>query len=263
MLSGKTNIIEAIFVCSLGKSFRTNKEKELINMNVGAHICAQIEIFAEKEDREIKIKYEQNDKKIFYINNIKINKLSDILGNIYTVLFTPEDIGILKNEPSKRRRFLNIIISQLRPAYIHSLNQYNKVLEQRNSYLKQIKFEGKSSEILDVWDEQLNNLGIKVFNYRKEFAEKINNKIKKIHLNSTSHQENIELIYKSKIKENYLEELKKSRKIDIQKGYTNIGIHRDDIEIYINNQDVGIFGSQRTKKNKYYFFKISRSRSYI
>jgi len=163
---GKTNIIEAIFICSLGKSFRTNKEKELININsekayeerLNLPTNAQIEIFAKKKDRDIHIKYEQNDKKTFYINSIKINKLSDVLGNIYCVLFIPEDIGILKNEPNKRRRFLNIMISQLRPSYVYYLNQYNKVLEQRNSYLKQIKFEGKDLSVLDIWDEQLVNL---------------------------------------------------------------------------------------------------------
>ena len=134
---GKTNIIEAIFAGALGKSFRTNKDKELININK-QKTNTDVEIFAQKEDREINIKYEITDsfKKIFYINNIQINKTSDILGNIYVVLFVPEDISILKNEPSKRRRFLNIMISQLRPIYVHILNQYNKTLEQRNSYLK-------------------------------------------------------------------------------------------------------------------------------
>ena len=103
--------------------------------------------------------------------------MSELLGNVYTVLFTPEDISILKNEPSKRRRFLNIMISQLRPMYVHVLNKYNKTLEQRNNYLKQIKYENKPVEILDIWDEQLVDLGTKIFIYRKEFLEKINSKI--------------------------------------------------------------------------------------
>jgi len=261
---GKTNIIEAIFLCSLGKSFRTNKEKELININSSANneqpIC-QIEILAEKKDREISIKYKQLEKKEFHINGIKISKMSEILGNIYCVLFTPEDISIFKNEPNKRRRFLNIMISQLRPAYVHSLNQYNKVLEQRNIYLKQIKFEGKSEEILDIWDEQLVALGTKVYNYRKEFVEKINEKIKQIHLNTTNNEENIEITYKSNIEspEKYLEKLKRKREVDIQKGNTGTGIHRDDFETTINNKEVAIYSSQGQKRTAIISLKLAEA----
>ena len=160
MQRGKTTILESIFICCLGKSFRTNKEKELIKINKEK---AFIEINSEKEERKINIKIEISDKKKIYCNNILIKKTSEILGKIYT----PEDISILNNEPSKRRRFLNIMISQLRPNYVHLLNQYNKILEQRNFYLKQIKFENKKEEILDIWDEQLINIGTKIFEYRK------------------------------------------------------------------------------------------------
>jgi len=139
---GKTNILEAIFVCSLGKSFRTNKDKELINIKENA---ATVKVEALKKDRKIEVKLELAETKKFYINKNTLEKISDLLGNIYVVLFTPEDIGILKNEPSKRRRFLNIMISQLRPAYVHTLNQYNRVLEQRNNYLKQVRRRKKRS----------------------------------------------------------------------------------------------------------------------
>jgi len=140
------------------------------------------------------------------------------------VLFAPDDIAILKNEPSKRRRFLNIMISQLRPAYVHALNQYNKILEQRNSYLKQIKFNQKSAEMLDVWDEQLVDVGSKVYGYRKEFIEKINERITEIHQKTTDNKEKIEIKYKTNIKnvEKYYEKLKEKRELDIQKGYTSI-----------------------------------------
>ncbi|MCL2382794.1 MAG: DNA replication/repair protein RecF [Oscillospiraceae bacterium] len=282
---GKTNIIEAIFICSLGKSFRTNKEKELVNVLSENESC-KVEIFAKKRDREIAIKYEQTDKKAFYINNIKIEKLSDILGNIYCVLFAPDDISILKNEPSKRRRFLNIMISQLRPTYVYSLNQYSKVLEQRNNYLKQIKHEGKAEEMLEIWDEQLVMLGIKVYNYRKEFIEKINEKIKEIHSKSTDYKENIEIVYKTnisggkkvkdssefvtdveykdknrviKIEEKYIEELRSKRRTDIQKGFTSVGIHRDDFETYINEREVSIYGSQGQKRTTIISLKLAEA----
>ena len=130
---GKTNILESIFISSIGKSFRTNKDKELIMFN---EQFAKIEANFSKSDREGKIKIELNEKKDIYLNGVKIKKLSDLLGNIHIVIFTPDDISILKNGPSGRRRFLDIFIGQLRPKYIYSLNMYLKALEQRNNYLK-------------------------------------------------------------------------------------------------------------------------------
>ena len=255
---GKTNILEAIFICGLGKSFRTNQDKELININKE---FAKVEVEYLKKDREGKIKLELNQKKDFFINDIKVKKVSDILGKIYVVLFTPQDINILKNDPSKRRRFLNIMISQLRPMYVHVLNKYNKTLEQRNNYLKQIKYENKSVEMLDIWDEQLVDLGTKIFIYRKEFLEKINNKIKNIHLVTTQNKENIEIKYKSNIidENKYLEELKKKRNTDIQKGYTSIGVHRDDFDIFINNENISIYGSQGQQRSSIISLKLAEA----
>ena len=194
---GKTNILEAIFICSLGKSFRTNRDKELINKEKE---YAKIEMISYKEDRDVKKNLEKEEKKKFFINEIPAKKTSDILGKNYIVLFTPEDINILKNEPSKRRRFLNIMISQLRPMYVHLLNQYNKTIEQRNVYLKQIKYEGKTIENLEIWDEQIARLGTKIYEYRKEFIEKINEKIFDIHLKTTENKEKIKIKYISNIR---------------------------------------------------------------
>ena len=252
---GKTNILEAIFVCSLGKSFRTNNDKELINIEKD---FSKIEIDFKNKNRLGKINLELKEKKEFYLNDIKLKKISDILGNIYIVLFSPQDISILKSDPSKRRRFLNIIISQLRPIYVHNLNKYNKTLEQRNNYLKQIKFENKSQDILDIWDEQLADLGIKIYSYRNDFINKLNNKIKKIHFDTT--KEEIEIKYKTNInKNNYLENLKKNRKKDIEKGYTNIGIHRDDFEIFINNKNISSYGSQGQQRSSIISLKLAEA----
>lgn len=255
---GKTNILESIFICGLGKSFRTNQDKELININKD---FAKVEIEYFKKDREGKIRLELNQKKDFFINDIKVKKMSDILGKIYVVLFIPQDINILKNDPSKRRRFLNIMISQLRPMYVHILNKYNKTLEQRNNYLKQIKYENKSVEMLDIWDEQLVDLGKKIYIYRKEFLEKINNKIKNIHLITTQNKENIEIKYKSNIidEDKYLIELKNKRNSDIQKGYTSVGIHRDDFDIFINNENISIYGSQGQQRSSIISLKLAEA----
>ena len=254
---GKTNILEAIFINSLGKSFRTNKDKELIKENKN---IAKIEIKFIKNNREEKTKLELSDKKIFFVNDIPVKKTSEIIGKINVVLFTPEDIGILNDDPIKRRKFLNIMISQLRPLYIHVLSQYKKTLEQRNNYLKQIKYENKPKINFEIWDEQLANLGIKIYEYRKEFIEKINKKIKIIHLGITDEKEKIEIKYKTNInKENYEEKLIKNREIDIQKGYTSVGVHRDDFEIYINEKNAAIYGSQGQQRSSIISLKLAEA----
>ena len=253
---GKTNIIEAIFLSSMGKSFREKKDKEMIMLGEEK---SNIEIEYEKTDRDGKIKIELGNKKIVYINGKKIKKLSELLGKINVVIFTPDDINILKGGPQNRRRFLDIMISQLRPNYMYNLNLYLKTLEQRNNYLRQIREENKNENMLDIWDEELSNYAINIYNYRKEFIEKIKNKIKNIHSEITNNKEEIEIEYLSECnsKEKYLELLKQRRKLDIIKGYTTKGIHRDDFNIYINKKELGIYGSQGQHRTAILSLKLS------
>ena len=253
---GKTNIIESIFLCAIGKSFRTNKEKELIKFNKN---LASVIIEYKKSDRDGKIKIELTDKKNIFVNEIKIKKLSDLLGNLNIVIFTPDDIQILKEGPQKRRRFLDIMIGQLRPNYIYILNLYNKILDQRNNYLKQIKLENKPEDMLEIWDEKLAEYGEKIFLYRNEFIEKIKEKINYIHNNITSEKEKLEIKYESNCfnKKEYLNLLKERRKLDIIKGFTTKGIHRDDFMIYINNELVNVYGSQGQNRTVILSLKIS------
>ena len=189
---GKTNIIESIFMSSIGKSFRTNKEKELIKFNEEK---AMVEINFQKTDRNGNIKIEIGEKKQVYLNGIKLKKLSELLGNINIVIFTPDDINILKGGPQNRRKFLDIMISQLRPNYMHLLSLYSKTMEQRNNYLKQIKLENKDENLLDIWDEKLIDYGMKIYEYRKEFIEKLQSKIENIHKGITDEKEEIEIKY--------------------------------------------------------------------
>ena len=253
---GKTNIIEAIFLSSMGKSFRAKKDKEMIMLGEEK---SNIEIEYEKSDRDGKIKIELGNKKIVYINGIKIKKLSELLGKINVVIFTPDDINILKGGPQNRRRFLDIMISQLRPNYMYNLNLYLKTLEQRNNYLRQIREENKNENMLDIWDEELSNYAINIYNYRKEFIEKIKEKIQKIHSEITNNKEEIKIDYLSECisKEKYLELLKQRRKLDIIKGYTTKGIHRDDFTIFINNKELDIYGSQGQHRTAILSLKLS------
>ncbi len=240
---GKTNIIEAIYLCSMGKSFRAKQDKEMIKLD-SQNAILEIEYF--KSDRDGKIKIQLGNKKVIFVNGIKIKKLSELLGNLNVVMFTPDDINILKGGPQNRRRFLDIMISQLKPNYMHTLSLYVKTIEQRNNYLKQIKEENKSEDLLDIWDEKLAEYATIISKYRNEFIEKIKEKIKKIHSEITDNKENIEIEYKTECldKNNYLNLLKQRRKLDIIKSYTTKGIHRDDFIININNKELSIYGSQ-------------------
>ena len=253
---GKTNIIEAIFLCSMGKSFRAKKDKEMINLNSEN---ASIEIEYQKTDRDGKIKINIGNKKSVSVNGVKIKKLSELLGNINVVIFTPDDINILKGGPSNRRRFLDIMISQLRPNYMYNLNLYLKTLEQRNNYLRQIREQNKDESLLDIWDEKISEYAINIYNYRKEFIEKIKNKIKNIHSEITDKKEEIEIEYISecKSKEEYLRLLKQRRKLDIIKGFTTKGVHRDDFMIYINKKELDIYGSQGQHRTAILSLKLS------
>ena len=253
---GKTNIIEAIFLGSMGKSFRAKKDKEMIKLNSEK---AEVEIEYEKTDRDGKIKIELSNKKNIYLNGIKIKKLSQLLGNINIIIFTPDDINILKGSPQNRRRFLDIMISQLKPNYMYHLNLYLKTLEQRNNYLKQIREERKDENLLDIWDEKLIEEAAIIYQYRKEYMDKIKEKIKKIHQEITNNKEVIEIEYLSECqtKENYFKILKERRKLDMIKGFTTKGIHRDDFVIYINKKQLDIYGSQGQHRTAILSLKLS------
>lgn len=253
---GKTNIIEAIFLGSMGKSFRAKKDKEMINLNAER---GEVEIEYQKIDRDGKIKIELANKKNVYMNGIKIKKLSELLGNINIVIFTPDDINILKGGPQNRRRFLDIMISQLKPNYMYHLNLYSKTLEQRNNYLRQIKEEKKDEKLLDIWDEKLTEHAEIIYQYRNKYIKKIKEKIKKINNEITNNKEDIEIEYLSECisKEKYLKLLKERRRLDIIKGFTTKGIHRDDFVIYINKKQLDIYGSQGQHRTAILSLKLS------
>ncbi len=253
---GKTNILESIFLCSMGKSFRARKDKELILFNENN---TTIEIDYQKKDRAGNIKYNIGENKNIFINNLKIKKMSEILGNINIVLFSPEDINIIKDGPSNRRKFLNMLISQIRPNYIYTYNLYLKILEQRNGYLKNINIENKNDELLDIYDEKLAECASSIYNYREEFINKIKEKIQEIHKQVTKEKEIIKLKYISDCdnKENYINELKQKRNQDIERGYTSLGIHRDDIYFFINGKKIDIYGSQGQQRTSILSLKLA------
>ena len=259
MHNGKTNIIESIFLCSMGKSFRSKSDCDLIKFEKSS---CKVNVDFEKKDRNGTISCKIDRQKTFLVNGVKQNKISDIIGKINCIIFTPDDMSIIKDGPDKRRKFIDMMISSLRPNYIQLLNDYRSVVEQRNNYLKQILNDNKPENMLEIWDEQLSELASKIYEYRLEYTDKIKEKIEKIHDMITNTGEETEIIKMKYIstgdtKEKYLENLHKARKIDIQRGFTSIGIHRDDIIFYINHKLAEKFGSQGQKRTLILSLKLS------
>ena len=253
---GKTNIIESIYMASIGKSFRAGKDSEVIKFEKSN---AEIDVNFQKNDRSGKVKIVINNKKNIFVNEIKIKKLSELLGNINMVIFTPDDINILKQGPQNRRKFLDILICQLRPNYMYIYSLYIKTLEERNNYLKKIKLENAKEELLEIWDEQLIKYGKIISDYRNEFIKKIKDKISNIHRNITNDKEKIEIEYLTDcINENEFKKILKTRKkLDIMKGYTTRGVQRDDFQIFINGNLVNIYGSQGQHRTTMLSLKIA------
>lgn len=250
---GKTNILEALYYSSIGRSFRTYKDSELIKLN---QVSSKIKVEYRKNgrDNEIEIILDKNNKKIIKLNKIKINKNSELIGNINTVIFSPDDVIILKQGPSLRRKFLDILISQLRPKYLHELSEYNKILEQRNIILK-----NKQMDILDTWDEQLAIYTEKIYNFRNEYIKKIQEKLINIHPEITNNKEVMKIEYKTDFedKEKFKSLLEKNLKLDIIKGYTSVGAHREDFNIYINDKLLYTYGSQGQHRTAILALKIA------
>ena len=179
-----------------------------------------------------------------------------------TVIFTPDTIDIIKDNPETRRKFLNMMISSLRPKYIHIMNKYKNVLLQRNNYLRQIKFENKPKDMLDIWDEQLVELAYSIYEYRNYYINKILEKINVIHKNITKSgkvKEEIKIEYNSdgKNKQELVKKLKHIRELDIKRGFTGAGIHRDDFKIYINNEPILNYGSQGQQRTVILSLKLT------
>lgn len=244
---GKTNILESIYYASLGKSHRTNKDKELIYFDKE---FSYINIKVEKEriDKNIEIKIFKEGKKGIRVNSIPIEKISDLMGSLNCVIFSPEDLKIVKDSPSFRRKFLDIELCKLNKNYYYNLVSYQKVLSDRNYILRSSK--KINEELISVYDLQLSKYGGYIIKERLKYIEELNNKGNLIHLDITDNKEKIKFDYISsfkldeKIEESLYRELKSNTKKDFERKNTSIGPHKDDLCIMINGRETRLFGSQ-------------------
>lgn len=247
---GKTNLVEAIYVLGLTRSFRLVNDYILIHQKASS---AKIEgIVHNRLDTNYKIILSKEGKKV-KINNNKVSKLSDYVSKINIILFHPNDLKIIKDTPSIRRKTLNIDISQLNLNYLRYLNSYNKVLKQRNAYLKQLCIDGtQSSTYLNILTEKLIDYGLKLYEERKNFIDMINEHIDRIYKNITG-EAGLILEYLSDYSHLTRQEIvnlyQKSLKKDLSFGKTNVGIHTDDFIFYLNTFDLKEYGSEGQQKN--------------
>ncbi|TYQ14757.1 UNVERIFIED_CONTAM: DNA replication and repair protein RecF [Acetivibrio alkalicellulosi] len=263
---GKTNIIESIFLCASGRSHRTSKDAELVNVNSNNF---NVKIIINKNNEKKLIDYQyKSGKKVIMINEIPVKKIGNLMGNLLAVIFSPEDILIIKEGPSLRRRFIDITISQLQPSYFYNLQQYNKILIQRNNLLKEIQKNKSLIETMEIWDEKISEVGSRIVVARNKFLKNLN-KISKIkHYKLTNNCEELEIQYKTNIEEKkfdsidliekeMIEKLKRIRNIELKRCVTLIGPHRDDYEIILNGMKLKNFGSQGQQRTAILSLKLS------
>ena len=241
---GKTNILESVYLCGVTKSHRGNKDKELIKFDENeSHIKCLIE--KDKRERRIDIHLKKGMTKGIAIDKIPIKKYSELFGLLNIVLFSPEDLSIIKNGPLFRRRFMDSELCQSDGIYLHNLTMFRKALDQRNSLLKTITYEDTDKSMLDIWDEKVVEYGMNIIDSRKKFINKINPVITDIHKEITGNNEILDVTYEENVSaSDYPNMIKSNREKDIRFGQTHSGPHKDDLAFVINGVDMRKYGSQ-------------------
>lgn len=271
---GKTNLVEAVWLCSGCRSFRGTRDKDFIGFTKDA---AKVGMDFTDSVRSQRIEFEVRrgsvKDKLVTLNGVKLPLLSKLFGSFRCVVFTPEDLNLIKGSPDNRRSFADLSISQVKPSYISALNKYNMILSQRNAMLKSIGRDGSGEEFLDVWNEQLVKAGTYISVLRYAFCITLDKYTKPLYSSITNGNENLDLYYQSTVFENfdgrlnnteeleaeYAEKLKASAESDMRAGFTTVGVHRDDIGAYINGLSVRDFGSQGQARSTALTMKLAHA----
>lgn len=267
---GKTNLIEAIWLFTGNMSFRSSKLNELIQFD---QKYAEIAIGFEDSRREQKAKIKLSGKKEIFLNQVPLKKSGDLAGHFYCVVFSPTDLEFVKGSPKNRRKFIDLAISQITPRYLHYLELYEKALEQRNALLKELPSKGYLRDTLDIWDLQLAKTGTIISIYRNDYLSKLGKIAKNIYDGISSQKEEFSVCYLSSAFENidevksyddgainqYFEKLQAAVSQDVRFGFTSVGIHRDDMELFLNGLPIKTYGSQGQQKSSVLTLKLSEA----
>lgn len=258
---GKTNILESIYMCSCGKSHKGSKEKEIIKEGKEeSHIKG--EFISSHGTERVDIHLKANKNKGIALNRVPIKNIGSLYGRINVVIFSTEDLNIIKRGPAARRRFMDMELCQLDPLYVEDLINYNKIRLQRAELFKKLENSREDRtelmETLDIWDLQLVRYGSGLIKRRKKFIEDINEIILDIHYKISGGKEKLSLVYQPSSKEeDFYENLRKSREKDIITKATNVGPHRDDFIFYDGNRDMKVFGSNGQQRTCALSLKLS------
>ena len=272
---GKTNLIEAVWLCSGCRSFRGSREKEFIGFTKD---FADVRMKFTDSFREQEIRFAAKKgsvkEKIVTLNGVKLPVMSKLFGSFQCVVFTPDDLNLSKGSPDNRRSFVDLAISQIKSSYVSALSTYNNVLTQRNAFLKNyMKSGGGDLGMIEIWDDQLAKAGAYISVLRNTYCNKLNLYTKSLYNSISSGIEQLDLYYQSTIfsdlngkkeyegelKKIYLDKLKKSLNDDVRAGFTTVGVHRDDIIAEINGQPARYLGSQGQSRSIAIVMKLAQA----
>lgn len=251
---GKTNLLEAVFLCAIGKSPRTNKEKELLKWNEQMGKVT-IEFTKKSGTKKIELYLFSNQNKAIKINGVPIKKLGELMGELNAIYFSPDELKLVKESPDERRRFMDIDLCQFNKNYFYALNKYNKILNQRNKLLKSGNLQS-IKETISIWNEQLSEQACYIILKRLELIDKLKVFAERAHYYLTDNKEKMVLSYvgltdtnKETLKQKLVKLYETSLEKDLNLGYTTVGPHRDDIKIMVNDVDIRHFGSQGQQRS--------------
>lgn len=254
---GKTNILEAIFVAATTRSHKGSKDREIVNFNKEE---GHIRTWLEKDGAETRVDMHlrKSKSKGIAIDGQKIKRAAELLGLCNVVFFSPEDLGIIKNGPAERRRFVDMELCQLDGVYLYNLNHYNKIINQRNRLLKDMYLNQGLKETLEVWDMQLVSFGIKIIERRALFVKQLNEIIYGIHRKLSGDKEELQICYEpDAVQEAFEEKLSSARDRDIRAKMTSVGPHRDDFSFLVGGVDIRKYGSQGQQRTAALSLKLA------
>lgn len=254
---GKTNILEAVYLCGTTKSHKGSKDRDLIKFNQEeSHLRMRLK--KNGSSYKIDMHLKKNRTKGIAINGVPIRKASELFGIANLVFFSPEDLNIIKNGPAERRRFMDAQLCQLNKVYLFQLSNYNKILNQRNKLLKEIGFRQDYMDTLDIWDMQLVQYGEKIIRERELFVERLNGIIGGIHAKLSGGKEELHVSYEKNVGYGEFEnQISKNRDRDLKMKVTMTGPHRDDLCFEIGGVDIRRFGSQGQQRTAALSMKLA------
>lgn len=254
---GKTNILEAIYMSATTKSHKGSKDRDVVNFNKEE---AHIRTYLEKEGIETRVDMHlrKNRSKGIAIDGQKIKKAAQLLGLLNVVFFSPEDLSIIKNGPAERRRFVDMELCQLDQFYLYNLNNYNKIVNQRNKLLKDMYFNPSLRDTLNIWDSQLISFGSKIIERRQLFVDQLNEIILEIHRKLSGGKEDLLIRYEPDVTiDSYDGKLAVNQERDVKLKQTTTGPHRDDFSFFVGDIDIRKFGSQGQQRTAALSLKLS------